>query len=236
MLVLGLIHPSRWPALILIYAVVGLVAGILVAIAKNDGTTPNEDDLDERLVFKAVGIGIWGAIAEIAVPGSPAFPYLPPFDHVTHAVVQGVTHTFGLLAPIVLMLLVAVTMGAIVLGGPAIFIGLVSVPLIILYHLPLIAQGLWIVIWHAFVGHPAEPVIDEALSTDAEVDVEALARALEIDPRTLVDPPSEQESRRHRARAEELKRRLDADRALIEAVIEREKARAKRPPARGFWS
>lgn len=237
MLVLGIIHPSKWPALIVIYGVFGLVGGILVAIAKNDGTAPNEDDLDARVVLKGVALGIWGALAEITVPASPAIPYLPSSpEHITNVVVQWVSQTFGILAPIVLMLLLVVAMGVTIFGGPAIFIGIVAVPIIILYHLPLTAQGLWIVLCRAFVEHPAEPVIDDALSTDTDIDVEALARALEIAPRVLTDPPPERVSRQHRARAEELKRRLDADRALIEAVIEREKARVKRPSVRRFWS
>ena len=76
-----------------------------------------------------------------------------------------------------------------------------------------------------FIKHPAESVIEQALSTGEGTDYDALAAALTTNLAEFNDPPSAWHSRNQAEKAAALKEKLDADARLAEAAIARERAR-----------
>lgn len=77
-----------------------------------------------------------------------------------------------------------------------------------------------------FVRHPAHEVVKTALDNNVAIDVAAAAAAFKKDRVVVTDAPSAAETRAKQRRAEELKQQLDADTALAEAMVRRERAKA----------
>jgi Pyruvate/2-oxoacid:ferredoxin oxidoreductase delta subunit len=78
---------------------------------------------------------------------------------------------------------------------------------------------------YLFVKHPAEPVIEQALSSGEAIDHEALASALTPDPAEFDDPKPAWHNKHQAERARALKAKLEEDGRLADAAIERERAR-----------
>ena len=80
---------------------------------------------------------------------------------------------------------------------------------------------------YLFVKHPAEPVIEQALSTGAAVDHQALSSALTPNPAEFDDPLPVWHYKHQAEKARALIAKLEEDARLAEAAIERERARAR---------
>ncbi|MGE4053289.1 MAG: hypothetical protein AB7F99_00705 [Vicinamibacterales bacterium] len=233
MLVLGLIPLHMFALVFAVYPAIGALIGWLLSFGVDDGDTKSKATR-ERYAATGVFIGLWGAASEAFGPQSPVLHILPGWHWYWGAVDEFLRTGYWPFqrydAP----------MNPHVILGPLLLVSFVAgyfiLPVALLVALPVALSGVPAAIRYARGRHPAESVIDAALKSGDPIDRDELARALAVDPNLLLDPPSEEISLQQRARAEALRQRLDADRALVEAVIEREKAKARAPQKSRFWS
>ena len=95
------------------------------------------------------------------------------------------------------------------------------------WHLPAIARGMFIFYHYYLTRHPAVPIIEPALRADQPIDYKAAKPFLTPDPAAMNNPPPAYVSKVQQERAEALKDAMLADADVAEAIIKRERARAK---------
>ena len=105
---------------------------------------------------------------------------------------------------------------------------------IVMWPLRMIARLPRIIAWlhYFFVPHPGASAVNAARTyrIPGKIDTTAVARAMERDVASDVDPrnlPPAYKSENQRKRAEELQKRMEADRKLFEEIEERERARRR---------
>lgn len=115
---------------------------------------------------------------------------------------------------------------------PVALLFLLVAPISFLVMLPSAAVGVAAACHLLFVSHPAERIVDPALKSGRAIDHQALADALDHGVVEIGPLPPGYASENQRQRADALRRRIEADGALAEAVVERERWRAAAKDAR----
>jgi hypothetical protein len=80
---------------------------------------------------------------------------------------------------------------------------------------------------YLFVKHPAEPIVNEAVSSGTAIDNHALTAALTLNPAEIHDPMPAWHYEHQAEKARKLAEKLDRDTELARAAIARERARTE---------